>query len=174
MTTTDDRDFPAALSALARVEFDYADGDGVDYEPYDAFHSAERTTFWLRHWTGNHDLDGDDLRPFGQDGSGGYAAFWLARPDRPLADQPVVFFGSEGSLGVVAPDLDGFLWLLADGFGPMEAVENPEWEGAGPNAEVARIAERHARGPRQPAAAVLRRAREEFPGFVRTIESLCR
>lgn len=47
-------------------------------------------------WTGNGELAGDDLCVFGQDGTGGYAAFWMIRPERFLADQPVVFLGSEG------------------------------------------------------------------------------
>jgi hypothetical protein len=90
-TTGDDRRFPPALAAVARVEFDYADGDGVDFEPYASFNSAEETTQWLRHWTGNHALDGDAYRIFGQDGTGGYAALWCVRPGRPLVEQPVVF-----------------------------------------------------------------------------------
>ncbi len=95
----------------------------IDYEPYPEFDSAEETTGWLRSWTGDKELDGDALRVFGQDGTGGLAACWLVRPGRPLAEQPIVFFGSEGSNGVVAASLPEFLWLLAGGVGPMEAVE---------------------------------------------------
>jgi hypothetical protein len=31
--TGGDRRFPAALAAVAQVEFDYDDGEGVDFEP---------------------------------------------------------------------------------------------------------------------------------------------
>ncbi|MDJ0345135.1 hypothetical protein QMK19_31840 [Streptomyces sp. H10-C2] len=65
-------------------------------------------------------LNGDSFRVFGQDGTGGYAAFWLVRPGRSLVEQPVVFLGSEGDVGVVARDLAGYLWLLAEGFGPSK------------------------------------------------------
>ncbi|MFF4453234.1 SMI1/KNR4 family protein [Streptomyces goshikiensis] len=113
------------------VRFDYADGKtGGDFEPFPAFLSAAETTDWFQAWTGNSELDGNDFRVFGQDGTGGYAAIWLIRPGRPLAEQPVVFLGSEGETGVVARDLGDFLWLLADGFGPWEAATSyePDWK----------------------------------------------
>ncbi|MFD7462661.1 MULTISPECIES: SMI1/KNR4 family protein [unclassified Streptomyces] len=121
---TGDRQFPAALAAAMAVPFDCDGGGGVDFESFPAFLSVEDTTDWLRAWTGNGELSGDDFRIFGQNGSGGYAAFWLIRVNRALADQPVVFLGSEGETGVVARDLGDFLWLLADGLGPWEAA-NP-------------------------------------------------
>lgn len=42
---------------------------------------------------------------------------WSGR-GRPIVEQPVVFFGSERP-GAVAPDLGGFLWVLADGSGAI-------------------------------------------------------
>ncbi|CAL9647416.1 hypothetical protein SUDANB96_06555 [Streptomyces sp. enrichment culture] len=157
------------------VPFDYAGGDGVDFEPFEAFLSAEETTDWFRAWTGNDELDGDCFRIFGQDGSGGYAAFWLIRPNQPLADQPVVFLGSEGETGVVARDLGDFLWLLADGFGPREATSSyePDWTPR-PNPDLVAIAERFAPGRRRSAAGVVELATQEFPEFDDTIMELCR
>lgn len=67
-------------------------------------------------------MDGVCFRVFGQDGTGGYAAFWLVREGRGLVEQPVVFLGSEGETGVIARDLADFLWLLAGGVGPWEAA----------------------------------------------------
>ncbi len=151
MTADDNRQFPDALAAAMAVPFDYDRGDGVDFEPFPAFLSAEDTTGWLRAWTGNGELDGDIFRVFGQDGSGGYAAFWMVRPDRPLADQPVVFLGSEGETGVVARDLGDFLWVLAGGFGPREAANDyqSEWV-ARPHEAFAAVAERFAEELKQP------------------------
>jgi hypothetical protein len=88
MTPADDRNFPSALTAVAGVTFDYSDDDGIDYELYTDFLSARETTAWIRAWTGNSKLAGDDFRVFGQDGTGGRVAFWLARPNRPLATPP--------------------------------------------------------------------------------------
>ncbi|MFV0129455.1 SMI1/KNR4 family protein [Streptomyces sp. HMX112] len=175
MTFADDRQFPVALAAAMAVPFDYAGGDGVDFEPFMAFLSAEETTDWFRAWTGNGELCGDDFRVFGQDGSGGYAALWLVRPGLPLTDQPIVFLGSEGDTGVVARDLGAFLWLLADGFGPWEAATSyePDWTPR-PNDELAAIAERFAPEQRQSAATVIEQAAVEFPGFDDTIMGLCR
>ncbi|MFF9774275.1 SMI1/KNR4 family protein [Streptomyces sp. NPDC013978] len=175
MTPTDDRRFPAALAAALAVPFVYVGGDGIDLEPFEAFLSAEETTDWFRAWTGNGELDGDAFRVFGQDGTGGYAAFWLIRPGRPLADQPVVFLGSEGETGVVARDLGDFLWLLADGLGPWEAATSYEPDRIPrPDPQLTAVAERFAPDRRRPAAAVIELATEEFPDFDDTVMALCR
>ncbi|MET7475663.1 SMI1/KNR4 family protein [Streptomyces sp. NPDC005648] len=172
-TQDDDRAFPPALADVAQVEFDYDDGEGVDFEPYDAFDSAEETTDWLRNWTGNHDLDGDAYRVFGQDGTGGLVALWRVRSGRPLADQPVVFLGSEGERGVVAANLSDFLWVLAAGLGPLEVVEFGSRE-ARPNPTLTDLAGRHATTPRRPAEEIIAEAQSEFPSFSDDIDALCR
>ncbi|MEU5692450.1 SMI1/KNR4 family protein [Actinosynnema sp. NPDC020468] len=169
-----DRALPEALAAAHAVEFDYDEGNGVDYEPYDEFATAEDTADWIRAWTGNTALTGAEFRVFGQDGTGGYAAFWLVRPDAELTAQPVVFLGSEGEKGVVAADLGAFLWLLADGSGPMEAVEYPSQESR-PNAELRAVAQAHASAsPHRRAEDVIAAARAEFPGFAGMIDGWCR
>jgi len=173
-TTGADRRFPRALADVARVEFDYDEGEGVDFEPYDAFDSVEETTDWLRHWTGNHELDGDAYRVFGQDGTGGLAALWCVRPGRALAEQPVVFLGSEGERGVVAANLSDFLWVLADGLGPMEVVEYGRPYEARPNAALAELAERHATTARRAAGEIITDAQAEFASFSEDLDQLCR
>ncbi|MER5971582.1 SMI1/KNR4 family protein [Streptomyces sp. NPDC002055] len=173
-TPGDDRRFPPALSDVARVEFDYGEeGEGVDFEPYGAFDSPERTTRWLRQWTGNQELDGDAYRIFGQNGGGGLAALWCIRAGRPLAEQPVIFMGSEGERGVVAGCLSDFLWVLADGFGPMEAALYEERE-ASPDAALAELAARHATTPRRPAREIITEAQAAFPSFSADLDALCR
>lgn len=172
---TDDRHFPDALAAAMAVSYDYDGGDGVDFEPFPGFLSAEETTDWFRAWTGNGGLDGGAFRVFGQDGSGGYAALWLTRQDQALADQPVVFLGSEGETGVVARDLGDFLWLLAGGLGPREAVTSYESDHIPrPHDRLTAIAERFAPGRRRSAASVVAPAGREFPGFDDTVMGLCR
>ncbi|WP_369252306.1 SMI1/KNR4 family protein [Streptomyces sp. R41] len=173
MSPTGDRRFPPALAALSEAAFDYDDGNGIDYEPWGDFLTAEETTDWLRAWTGNSELDGDAFRVFGQDGTGGYAAFWRVRPERELVDQPVVFFGSEGSLGVVASDLAGYLRVLADGVGPMEAVDYPG-QSAAPDPALLAVAERYAPGARESATDVVAAAGREFPGFEDLVLGWCR
>ncbi|MEU6579041.1 SMI1/KNR4 family protein [Streptomyces sp. NPDC046805] len=174
MGSTDDRQFPAALAAALALPFEYRGGKGVDFEPFSAFLSAEDTTDWFRAWTGNAELNGDDFRVFGQNGSGGYAAFWLVRPRRPLVEQPVVFLGSEGETGVVARDLGAFLWLLAGGYGPWEAITSyePDWAPR-PNPELVTVAERCAADSQQAAADVIEHATREFPDFDDTMMALC-
>ncbi|MFI8302766.1 SMI1/KNR4 family protein [Streptomyces sp. NPDC085927] len=170
--TGDDRRLPPALADVARAGFDYDDGNGIDFEPYEAFCPAEETTDRLRQWTGNPELDGDAYRLFGQDGTGGLAALWYGRPGRPLAEQPVVFMGSEGECGVVAGNLSDFLWVLADGCGPFEAVMYGADESR-PDAALTALAERHATTPRRPARDILAEARAEFPTFTEDIDALC-
>ncbi|HSU35109.1 MAG TPA: hypothetical protein VLJ88_05565 [Propionibacteriaceae bacterium] len=174
MTATDDRQFPAPLAAALAVEFDYDGGEGIDFEPFSQFESQEETTDWIRSWTGNQALTGNDFRIFGQDGSGGYATVWLVRPGQALPDQPVVFLGSEGESGVLARNLGDFLWLLAGGFGPAEALlQGDEWVGR-PNPELTAIAERFAPEATREPLVVLAQAGQEFPDFTATLDALCR
>ncbi|MFG2592881.1 SMI1/KNR4 family protein [Streptomyces sp. NPDC048438] len=182
-TTGTDRSFPEALAEVAGVDF-YddryltVDEDGdedhrFDFEPNPYFETAEWTTGMFRSWTGNKEADGDAYLVFGQDGAGGRAMIWRARPGRPLADQPVVFLGSEGECGVVAGSLSGFLWVLADGYGPMEAALASALESE-PDEQLTRIAERHATTPRRTAQEIVTGARAEFPTFEEDIHALCR
>ncbi|MBF9068739.1 SMI1/KNR4 family protein [Streptacidiphilus fuscans] len=175
MTSTEaDLTLPAALATALALPFAYVEGNGVDFEPYPAFLTAEDATDWFRAWTGNPEVDGDAFRIFGQDGSGGYAAFWLVRPGLPLADQPVVFMGSEGETGVVARDLADLLWLFAGGFGPKEAIGTPaaDWI-PGPGEEFTRVARRFAPDRERSAAAVIEQAAQAFPDFEDTVFELC-
>ncbi|WP_138901667.1 SMI1/KNR4 family protein [Streptomyces albidochromogenes] len=156
------------------VPFGYGSETGIDFEPFPAFLSAEKTTEWFRAWTGNGDVDGDDFRMFGRDGSGGHAAFWLTRPARALADQPVVFLGSEGETGVVARDLAEFLWVLAGGYGPWEAATPYESDRVRRGTpELTAVAERFAPGGCRPAAVLIELAAKEFPTFDDIIMELC-
>ncbi|MFJ2414898.1 SMI1/KNR4 family protein [Streptomyces brevispora] len=177
MTVNGDRQLPAALAAAMAVRLECIGEDRVDFEPYESFLAADETTDWFRAWTGNAEVNGDDFRVFGQDGTGGYAAFWLVRPGRELVEQPIVFLGSEGETGVVASDMGAFLWLLADSFGPWEAATSDEPEPAWApqvNRDLAAIAERFVPDHRASAAAIIAQVAHEFPDFDDTIEKLCR
>jgi hypothetical protein len=178
----DDLSLPPALAAMADIGFEYGyneetdEDEGVDFELFDEFLDAEDTTDWFRSWTGNDEVDGADFRVFGQDGTGGYAAFWLAREEQPLAEQPIVFLGSEGETGVVAGDLAAFLWLVADGSGPKEAVAHPKRGSRAADAGFATIAEKFGggAGARRSAREVIATARDEFPDFEEGIDELLR
>lgn len=166
----DDRNLPPVLTALHRLEFDYDDGEGMDFEPYDAFMSARETESWIRAWTGNKALTGAEYRIFGQDGTGGYAAIWLARPGAALLAQPIVFFGSEGELAVIAADFADYLWLLAGGLGPYEAASGRD---RGPSAPFTAFAREHAPAAEKSASEVLARARAAFPDFEADVRARC-
>ncbi|HVK22041.1 MAG TPA: SMI1/KNR4 family protein [Actinokineospora sp.] len=171
MTIIDE--FPPALAAVAGLEFPYDREEDIDYEPHDSFMSVGETEDWWRALTGNPAPAGPGFRVFGQDGTGGYAAFWLVRPDAPVADQPVVFLGSEGERGVVAKDLAAYLWLLADGSGPMEAVAYGAWASS-PRPELVAIARTYAPEREQRAADIIAEARAEFPDFDAMVEAQIR
>ncbi len=168
-----DQTLPPLLAELHAIELDYADGDGIDFEPYQELQSADDNAAWIRAWTGNPALTGAEYRVFGQDGTGGYAAFWLIRPDAALLDQPIVFFGSEGELGVVAANFTDYLWLLAAGVGPYEAAQDGGEGEHVPQPELAAFAERHGGAPRLPAE-VVAVARGAFPDFESTVRAQCR
>jgi len=159
---------PGRLSELHRLPFDYE--EGIDFEPFDRFMSAEETADWFRAWTGNPDVDGGQFRVFGQDGTGGYAALWLTLPDQPVEFQPIVFLGSEGEQGVVARNIDEYLWLLAEGVGPFEAIAY-SGEGGKPNPAFMSFAETHSKISALTAIEVIANANAAFPGFGAHIDS---
>lgn len=165
-----DQTFPAVLSELHRLDFDYS--IGIDFEPYEEFQHASENADWIRAWTGNDQLDGAEYRIFGQDGTGGLAGFWLTRKGASILDQPIVFFGSEGEVGVVAYDFADYLWLLAAGVGPLEAVEYGADDDKRHESFEA-FAETHAASARKKGAEVLARAKEAFPSFESDFMALC-
>jgi hypothetical protein len=170
---TDDRLLPEVMRDLHKKDFDYQEGAGMDFEPYSEFLSAGDTREWIRAWTGNGALDGLDYRVFGQDGSGGYAAFWCVRENTPILEQPIVFLGSEGERAVIARNFADYLWLLAGGFGPYEACAYPE-DVRAPNPEFEAFAVAHAPNAKKTPSAVIAAARSDFPNFDDLVTELCR
>jgi hypothetical protein len=164
---------PKVLKELLELEFEYADGNGMDFEPYSEFLPKEDTRSWLQAWTGNKELSGEQYLVFGQDGTGGYAAIWCIREEKDLLDQPIVFFGSEGELGVIAENFSSFLWLLAGNFGPYEAIAYPN-ENREANPTFAGFARRHSNSAPITPNEVLAKARSEFPTFEDDMRSSCR
>ncbi len=165
--------FPSVLSELHKIEIDYANGEGVDFEPYTEFRTSYDSDDWLKAWTGNDQADGSQFKIFGQDGTGGYAAFWIFEAEKPLLKQPIVFMGSEGERGVVASDFDSYLWLLASGVGPLEAVTYPEME-VKTNKDFDSFAKQNSQRARMTRGEVLEKAKSDYPYFSDFIDSLCR
>ncbi|MEG0578208.1 MAG: SMI1/KNR4 family protein, partial [Bacilli bacterium] len=115
-------EFPDLLAKLHNLKFDYNEEGSMEFEPYQSFMSREDTSEWLKLWTGNKQADASSLLVFGQDGSGGYTAFWLVNQGNEILEQPIVFLGSEGEISVVSKDFNDYLWLLSQNCGPMEVV----------------------------------------------------
>ena len=168
-----DTSLPAVMSELHRLPFDYANGDGIDFEPFERLLPSAETSAWFQAWTGNSEANGAELRIFGRDGSGGYAAYWLVVADKPILEQPIVFIGSEGEIGVVAATFDEYLWLLAGGIGPYEAVAYPQLDRE-PDPSFTQFAREHSSVSRMPPAQIMAKAREIYPEFRTWMESLCR
>jgi hypothetical protein len=125
-----ERVLPEALTALHALQQQgkLRDAD-VDFEMTGRLETPDETRSWMKAWTGREDAPFERARVFGQDGSGGMVAMWRTDRSRPMEAEPVVFFGSEGALGVVARDLADFFVLFAAGVGPLEAVEHGAEEG---------------------------------------------
>lgn len=164
---------PALMRQLHTLSFDYLDGEGIDFEPYETFLSVEDTQNWFQAWTGNVNVDASEYLVFGQDGTGGYAAFWLVREQPALLDQPIVFFGSEGERGVIAQNFSDYLWLLASGHGPLEAVSYPDDDKTA-NEEFSEFARQNSTIPRSKPSEIIAKAKAEFPEFEENILSLCK
>jgi hypothetical protein len=167
------QNMPALLQQLHKLPFDYMDGDGIDFEPYKEFRSVKYTQDWFRAWTGNADVDASAYLIFGQDGTGGYAAIWLIRNGKDLLEQPIVFFGSEGELGLIAKNFSDYLWLLASGHGPYESIAGVNDEKT-PDAGFSEFAKQHATTSQSRPSEIVTRARAEFPDFEKHIQSLCK
>ncbi|RSM57981.1 hypothetical protein DMB66_31250 [Actinoplanes sp. ATCC 53533] len=111
------------------------------------------------------DHDGHDFQP---DES---AAFWARASGGTIETQPIVFLGSEGALCVIARNLDDYLWLLANGVGPLEMVDGlhrvPEQIPA-----LVALARRHTGTSSRPLGAVISAAEAELPALTALIESV--
>lgn len=162
---------PAVMQQLHTLPFDYLDGEGIDFEPYEAFLSVKDTQDWFRAWTRKADADASAYLVFGQDGTGGSAAVWLTRDGENILAQPIVFFGSEGEIGVIAQNFSDYLWLLASGHGPYEAVSHPNEEHAA-NAEFLGFAKQNATTSQSKPSEIIARAEAEFPDFEEHIFSM--
>jgi hypothetical protein len=168
-----DTSLPLPLNKLNKLEYDYAQAEGIDFEPFASFLSCEETSDWFKAWTGNEEVDGREFRIFGQDGTGGYAAFWLRDFSKPLLEQPVVFLGSEGEIGIVASNFQHYIWLLASGIGPCEAVEFPSIT-RDPNPLFTAFAKEHSSIMPLGRDEVLAAAENINSEFEEKIQSLCR
>ncbi len=167
--------FPKILAEANACEYKYLGEEdaGMDFFPFSAFETAEETASWARTWTGNPTYTAREFLLFGKDGCGGYAALWLTNSEGTLEEQPVVFLGSEGETAVLARDLYDYLWLLAGGFGPQEAVFYPESRRV-PVAAFERLAEKYAPTRRKTPTEVLAAAHDRFPGLRAALNAVCR
>lgn len=165
----DDRRLPAALEEAHALGF-FEDHDGRDFQPDDTFEWFTETAEWWHAWTGNPAAGDPPFRVFGHDGSGGSAAFWARVPGAALETQPIVFLGSEGEFAVIARDLGDYLWLLADGVGPVETVDGlhrvPE-----PIPALVTLAQRYTGTSVRPVEAVMDAADAELPALTALIET---
>ncbi|BFM19036.1 hypothetical protein [Gilvimarinus japonicus] len=167
-----ERKFPDLLKKLHDIEVDYADGDGIDFEPYTEFYSKEETSDWIKAWTGNDSLDGSEYLIFGQDGTGGYAAFWLVNESNDILEQPIVFFGSEGEVGVVSVNFAEYVWLFANGIGPYEAVAYPGLERP-KNEEFLSFAKKYVPSSESTPVKIIEKAKLKYPDFEKMVDQLC-
>jgi len=165
--------FPDLLKKLHQLDFDYADGDGIDFEPYQDFLSPEETAGFLTAWTGNPQADASTLLFFGQDGTGGCAAFWIVNKDKTILDQPIVFLGSEGEMGVVAKDFNDYLWLLSQNHGPFESIEYPE-ANTQINNDFLNFAKQNSKSNSRSVTEILNDAQSSYPNFKTWIEDMIR
>lgn len=165
--------FPPLIAELHKLEFDYADGEGIDFEPFSSFLPPEEVQDWFKAWTGNKEADGNKFLVFGKDGTGGFAALWLANESAALLEQPVVFMGSEGETGEVAKTFDDYLWLLASGHGPYEAVAYPD-DAKAKNQLFTECASANSKSSARYTSELLAAAESAYPMFKNWVESQCR
>lgn len=140
---TSSEPLPHALQDLAKVDLLWDVKDGVDLELKDRLSTEAEAADDLRAWTGQAATGPVPFRFFGQDGTGSLYGFWLLRTEAPLGEQPVVFLGSEGELGVVSRDLPDFVVLLSRRVPAYEVVSKTEKFAERPMPGIRAVAERH-------------------------------
>src|SRR4051812_8767233 len=180
-----DTTLPSLLSKLHALQ-DAEERDWMDFEARDEFQSSAENDRWMKAWTGNGEATAQQYRIFGTDGTGGYAAIWLARPTQDLLEQPIVFFGSEGETAVIAKDFAAYTWILAGGCGPYEAAAylafekmtadwDPEDKGENPKGKfTARedfiaFAQEHFPNAKKAPLEIIAEAGAEFPTFAQDV-----
>jgi hypothetical protein len=170
--TEEDRALPVALEAAHACRF-FEDHDGHDFQPDEEFACSDELAEWWRSWTGDPTAGVPPFRVFGRDGSGGLAAFWIRDPGAAIETQPVVFLGSEGELNVIARDLCDYLWLLANGLGPLETVDGIRRDPA-PIPELVAIARRYTGGAHRSVETLIIAADAELSSLTLLIDSSTR
>ena len=105
--------------------------------------------------------------------SGGLAALWIRDAGAAVESQPVVFLGSEGELKVVARDLGDYLWLLANGVGPLETVDGVHRVPAA-IPELVAVARRYTGGAPRSVETLLAAADAELRALTSLVESSIR
>ncbi|GAB3169633.1 hypothetical protein GCM10027059_34880 [Myceligenerans halotolerans] len=178
-------DVPAPLRVIMDAVYDYDEGRGVDFEPLRQVEPVAETGWWFRLWTGNPEVTGQEVRPFGMDGAGGYVASWMIRDGVDLAGQPVVYLGPEGDVAVLAADAWDALWFFAHGLGPHD-VQGEHYGGERfgrtldpervvvPHPDLMDAAMRLAPGRRRPVDQITTEATDGLPALRMWIDALCR
>jgi hypothetical protein len=167
-----DKDDHSFVEVQLQLELQSGDGLGdIDFEMLDEI-EAGGPKAWTRNAKAEH-----EFRVFAQDGSGGLVAFWLVHHDdgvaRPLAEQPVVFLGSEGAAGPIARDLADFMHLLAAGVGPYEVVEYGDTEGEEPQPAIAKLAKKFfPKRKKRDAETIILEAQRDFGDLGDRLEAL--
>lgn len=167
----EDLTLPAPMAAAHAAGFS-VDHGGHDFEPYDEFMWSVEASEWWQAWTGNPAAGPAPFRVFGQDGAGGLAAFWI-RGSQPIETQPILFLGSEGQLHVIAADLGDYLWLLAEGIGPLESVDGVRRTTVAVP-ELTAIARRHTGDAHRSTASIVAAAQALLPALTSLVDATAR
>jgi hypothetical protein len=101
------------------------------------------------------------------------AAFWIRASDAQIENQPIVFLGSDGELHVIARDLGDYLWLLANGVGPLETVDAID-RTTTPIPALIAIAQRYTGEMHRPTAMVIDAAQAEFQALATLVDKTAR
>lgn len=81
-----------------------------------------------------------------------------------------MFLGSEGELQVIARDLGDYLWLLANGAGPLETVDGILRVPA-PIPALTAFAQRYTGAADRPITALVATAQAELPALTALVDS---
>ncbi|WP_051942592.1 hypothetical protein [Streptacidiphilus rugosus] len=153
---------PEALRALADIPIE-ADGVGLRFLP--DFLPTAWMDAWFAELRPRAGIAAQDFLAFALTGEEEEecVTFWLARPGVRIEEQPVVALGPWSMPELLASDLAGFLWGIADVLSPDGIDASLETDS---NHDLVRVARRFAPTGRRTWTEAQTAARAEFPDFL--------
>jgi hypothetical protein len=107
---------PQLIIDFSKLDF-YEYNSDIDYfSCKNGFDTQKETENYFFYWAGSSNINYEEFRIIGYDGSGSAIMIWLIdnQEGKTLIDQPVIVIDSEGSVAPLSANFYDFLWSMAN------------------------------------------------------------